>query len=137
MTDDLRMVLTYSDKGYFASKKCEESSSFYLDLFSQDMEGRRYMLDNFIEDSKKAMKVFNSSKVFDVEVTINTMWDIKLLLIRQSWQDKEAGVFEIYDYTDKTNLQAKVTKMSKSAVLNRIKALVNQTLKENNLNIAV
>ena len=109
----------------------------YPDLIKENIPERSYRIDDFLMDFKKSLRMFNSNNIFDLEISLSTYWDVKFLLIRQGWMDKEAGVYEVYDYTDKNSSLAKVTKMSKNAVIKRFKECLNQILKDNEIDVAV
>ncbi len=135
--EDYKLVINYCERGHVTTKRCNEELRLYPDLIKENFESRAYQVDDFFKDFKKSLRLFNSNSIFDVEITLSTYWDTRYLLIRQGWTDKEAGVFEVYDYTDRYSSTAKVTKMSKDAVIKRFKEVLNQILKENDLNIAV
>ena len=131
MVEALNIELFYAQKmKYLSQGKVRESSTTLLEFIPKDKE---YYYKRFIDDFKKALKAFNNNSLCDIEIYFNTDYEKRVLMVNQTWQDKEAGVYTLYDYTDKTSYNANITKVSKEVVIKRFISEVDRILQENNI----
>lgn len=131
MVETLNLELLFNAKmKYLSQGKTRESSTTLLEFIPKDKE---YYYNRFIDDFKKAFRAFNNTSINDVELYFNVDYDKRVLLVTQTWQDKDAGIYTLYDYTDKSSNTANVTKISKEVVIKRFISEVDRILKENNI----
>lgn len=131
---DIRIEVTYSEHGYISAKRVTESEYLLLE-FLTDAEKTNDYLNDFLKSFKKALTLFNSQKVYDVNIylAIGCYPSTNVFLITQKYDDKEAGVYTLYDYTDRTNVKANITKVSKQVVIKRFKEEVTRILQDANI----
>lgn len=131
--DDLRVEVVYKEHGHISNKNVSESVSFYPEIAWRDEENTKYHYKELMDTLKKSLRLFNNQKIYDYEVYLYRAWDKRVFLVRQTWQDKEAGIFELYDYTDSTNRTANIQKVSRDVVFKRIKSYIDGYLIDNNI----
>ena len=96
----LMLEVKYCKKGYFSTARATETTFLFLDNIDLVNEYRR---EDFTKAVKKALKLFKSDKLFDIEMVISEsngyFNDKRQYLICQNWENRENGTFKLYDYT--------------------------------------
>lgn len=115
---DLRLEVNYSCRGYISTSKSYESITIFSDVFEKyDINGKKATIKSFLDGFKKCIRLFNSEKVFSVEIVLYTDWDKRIFLVNQSWQDKDNGIYTLLDYRDINAKYASENKVSKSVLI--------------------
>lgn len=118
MKESIGFFVTYKTRGYISGAKCEEYSQILLE-FMKTTEDKNYYFTGLVKDLKKAFKLFSKENLYDVEVLIVSDYSDRQYLIVQKFEDREAGIYTLYDYTTK-ECNAKVTKVSKEVAIKTV-----------------
>lgn len=126
---EILITLRYQEKGFITSKRVDENKYLFFEFCTTPEKTHDY-LNEFMNAFKTAVKVFSSSKVYDVEVRLESDTTC-YFLITQSNDDKLQGVYTVYDYGTKN--ATNIVKSSKPAILKRFKDVITQVLQDNNI----
>ena len=130
---DLMLELHYKQKGYIGTKDVTEHVFLSNDLLDTP-ENIDYHYKRFKSQLKEAFKVFNSKSVYDVELTLYSGFNTRMILACQSWSEAEAGVFNVYYYVNVVG-NAINNKIAKKQTIDTFIKVINDYLKQNNIEV--
>ena len=129
----LTLTIQYKHRGIISTASCSESERTHIDpetITSQSMH--EYYIPELVKSLKKAMQLFKKESYFDIEITINIESGYnnsdRLYLLHQSYKNQEGDTIDLYDYTDRNDLQAKINTMSYPAALKTLTAAINNII---------
>lgn len=117
---DLNLELTYEKKGFLGLCAVNESKYFPVNSY-ENPDDKKTVKKEAFQTVKQVLKLFNKNDLFNVWVCLYTAHDYKnasaLIGIRQSWIDRDNGVYEVYIYGHNST---DVKKVSKDVLLKEV-----------------
>ena len=114
---DFNLELTYEKKGVLGLCQVNESKYFSVDTgndITENEANKENAKKAVLDTVKKLLRLFNNDKYFNTWILVNTARDYRnaaaLIGIRQSWSDRDCGVYEVYIYGKNTTDTKKVSK---------------------------
>lgn len=130
----LVLEVSYKKAGIISTAATTEAKRQHIDpeiILESEMD--KYYIPDLIKALKKAMQLFKKDQYHDIEITLSLETGYhnseRLYLIHQSYKNRDNDTLDLYDYTDKTNLQANINTMSYPAIVKTLSAAIDKNIK--------
>lgn len=128
----LNLEVCYKKAGIISTAATTENKRIHIDPETiPAAEYKDYYIPETIKALKKAMQLYKKDNYFDIEITVfheAGYNNDRIYLIHQDYKNRDNDTLTLYDYTDKSDLQAQINVMSYPAIIKTLTAAIENII---------